>query len=84
MVEVEHHELELALRHLAVADAHLGLGQQLAQIFGHRLDVLDAIVDEIDLAAAANLAQHGFADLPVAPFADERLHGAADRPAVSR
>ena len=75
VIEVEHHELELALRHLAVADAHVGLGQQLAQVFGHRLDVLDAVVDEVDLAAAANLAQHGFADLPVAPFADEGLDG---------
>jgi hypothetical protein len=43
MVEIEHHELELALRHLAVPDPHVGFREQLAQRLGRGLDVLDTV-----------------------------------------
>ena len=53
----EHHPLELMLLQLAVADADLGLGHQLAQLIGDMVDALDAVMHEVDLAAAIQLAQ---------------------------
>jgi hypothetical protein len=61
VVEIDHQLLEVALAHLAVADADLRLGQQLAELAADLLDVLDLVVHEVDLAAAAQLAQHGLA-----------------------
>ena len=60
--EVEHHLLELVLAHLAVADDDPRLGHQPLQQAGHRVDRLDAVVDEVDLAAALQLVPHRAAD----------------------
>ena len=63
MIEVAHHALELALAHLAVRDRDARFGQQLARAArAVRLDRVDVVVQEVDLAAAPQLAQHRFAD----------------------
>ena len=56
--EVVHHDLQLALLHLAVSDRDLGFGHQRAQMARHVVDVLDPVVDEEHLAAAVELAQN--------------------------
>ena len=60
--EVAHHALELALGHLAVRDGDARLGQQLGELLAPVLDRLDLVVQEVDLAAALELAQHRLAD----------------------
>ena len=77
VVEVEHELLEVALAHLAVADADRRLGHQPPQALREELDVLDRVVHEIDLPAAADLAQAGLAHEAVAPLRDEGLDGDA-------
>ena len=62
--EREHHPLERALAHLAVPDDEPGVRQQPPELLGLRLDGLDAVVDEEDLAAAVELAQDRVADSP--------------------
>ncbi len=52
MVEVDHHGFECALAHLPMRHADIRLGHELTDAFGYALDVLHAIVDEIDLSAA--------------------------------
>src|SRR5262249_2592043 len=54
--EPEHGLLERALWHLAVRHADTSLGDDLAQPPRHGVDVLYPVVDEEDLAAAAELA----------------------------
>jgi hypothetical protein len=56
MVEREHDLLERALRHLSMRDADLRFRQELLEIARDALDVLDAVVHEVHLAAAAQLA----------------------------
>ena len=65
--EVAHHALELALGHLAVRDRDARLGQQLLQRLAPVLDGLDLVVQEVDLAAALELAQHRLADRAARP-----------------
>ena len=60
--EAEHDLLEHLLVHLAVADAEARLRHELAQLVGEPVDVVDAVVDEVDLAAAVDLAQDHLAD----------------------
>ena len=55
MHEVEHHALELVLVHLAVADDDARLGDEPLDLGGDGEDRLDAVVDEVDLAAALEL-----------------------------
>ena len=71
--EGEHHLLELALGHLAVADDDARLGQQPAQLLGLRLDRLDPVVDEEHLAAAVELAQDRVAHEARRRLRDARL-----------
>ena len=71
--ELEHHALELVLVHLAVADADLGLGHELAELARDQLDVVDAVVDEVDLAAALHLAHDRLADDVVVELGDVGL-----------
>ena len=70
---VEHHLLERALGHLAVADDEPGARQQPAQLLGLRLDRLDPVVDVEDLAAAVELAQDRVADEPGRRLGDPGL-----------
>ena len=56
--EVEHRLLELVLPHLAVADDDPRLGHQPLHQTADREDRLDAVVDEVDLAAALQLVPH--------------------------
>ena len=60
--EIEHHLFQFALGHLAVADAERRLGHDPLQLGGDDLDVVHAVVDEENLPAAIQLAQHGMAD----------------------
>ena len=70
--EVEHHLLELALRHLAVGDGDPRLGHEASQLLGRRLDGLDPVVDVEDLAAAVQLAVDRLADQAVVVLGDAR------------
>src|SRR3954452_6761088 len=63
LVEVAHDELQLAFGHLSMRDANAGFWEQLGQRRFAVVDGLDLVVDEIDLAAALELAQHRLADL---------------------
>ena len=60
-VEVAHHVLELALAHLAVRDRDARFGQQLREPLRGRADRVDVVVQEVDLAAALQLAQRRLA-----------------------
>ena len=60
--KVAHHRLELPLGHLAVGHGDAGLGQQFFQRGAAVLDGLDFVVQKVDLPAALELAQNGFAD----------------------
>ena len=75
--EGEHHPLQAALRHLAVADDDPGLRQEPAQLLGLGLDRLHPVVDEEDLPAAVELAQDGVPDEPRGGLRDARLDGQA-------
>ena len=75
MVEVEHDLLEFPFRHLAVPDPDLALGHERLESLSDPADIFDLVVDEIDLAAAFDLAQAGFADEYVVPFRHEGLDG---------
>ena len=78
--ETEHHLFQLVLVHLAVADGQPGLGHDLPQPPGEDFDVLDAVVDEEDLPAAVQFAQHGVAD----QLGIEASHAGFDGQAVLR
>ena len=71
--EVAHHLLELALAHLAVRHRDARLGHQLFEVLAPLLDRLDLVVQEVDLSAALQLAQHGLADQARALVAHEGL-----------
>ena len=73
-VEVEHHPLKLALRHLAVGDADARLRYQCFEFALHPADAFDIVVQKIDLATARQLALEGFAQLRVVPGHHEGLH----------
>ena len=77
----EHDLLEHLFVHLAVADAEARLRHELAQLVGEAVDVVDAVVDEVDLAAAVDLAQDHLADELVAGRGDE---GADRQPGLRR
>mmetsp|Transcript_44843 Transcript_44843/g.105645 ORF Transcript_44843/g.105645 Transcript_44843/m.105645 type:complete len:425 (-) Transcript_44843:795-2069(-) len=71
--ELAHHPLQLALGHLAMGDDDACLGQQLLELLAPVLDGLDLVVQEVDLAAALQLAQHRLADGAAALGAHEGL-----------
>src|SRR6201999_94548 len=60
--EGEHDALELSFGELAVADDDAGAGDQFADLGGELVDGLDAVVDEVGLAAALELHLDGGAD----------------------
>ena len=57
VIEIDHEPLEIAFAHLPVADAHIGLGDELGDLLRGLLDGLDHVVHEVDLPAAAEFAQ---------------------------
>ena len=65
--------LEVALRHLAVADDEPGARQHPPELLGLGLDRLDPVVDEEHLAAAVELAQDRVADEPGRRLGDPGL-----------
>ena len=64
--KVAHHGFQLALRHLAVGHRNAGFGQQLFELLAPVLDGFHLVVQEVDLPAALEFAQHGFADHAIA------------------
>jgi len=62
--EVAHDAFELALGHLSVAHHDARHGQQPLELFAHVLDRAHLVMDEIDLPAALEFAQHRLADEP--------------------
>ena len=74
----QHDLLQLALRHLAVADAERCLGHQPLQPSSDLADTLHAVVHEEDLPATVDLAQNGLADQGLVVFGD----GGGDRQAL--
>ena len=58
VIEIHHELLEIALAHLAMADSDARLGHQALHFGGDFVDGTDLIVHEVDLTAAAQLAQH--------------------------
>ena len=75
--EVDHRLLEAVLAHLAVSDADFGLGDELTDVSGDVVDVVDAVVEEVDLPAPVDLAADGLADKLVAELGDVGLDGQA-------
>src|SRR5690606_34852461 len=73
VIEIEHDLFELAFAHLAVPDRDTRFGHQLGQRACGLIDGLDAVVDEIDLAAATDFAQAGLADRSRVPLRNDRL-----------
>ena len=73
LVKVAHHRFEFALVHLPVRDADARLGQQRGQLLRHIGDGLHLVVQEINLPAALQFAQHRLADDAVAGLRDEGL-----------
>ena len=75
--EGEHDSLELVLAHLAVADGDARGGDQFLNARGDFVDGFDAIVDEVDLAAALQLHLDGGADDLFIELGDDGLNGHA-------
>jgi len=71
--EFEHHPLQLLRWHLAVADGDARLRDQPAQPLRHCADRLHAVVDEVHLTVALELAEHCITDQPVVLLGDEGL-----------
>ena len=57
MMEIEHDLFKVAFRHLTVGNTNTRLGDQFFQLVFYLVNVADAIVYEIHLAAALDLAQ---------------------------
>ena len=75
--KVAHDTLQLTFVQLAVADHDARFRHQLGQFFAHVFDGVDLVVQEIYLAAALQLAQHGFANDAVRQPGNEGLDGEA-------
>ena len=76
--EGQHHALQFALAHLAVADENARLGHHLANLVGDVVDALHAVVHEVHLPAALQLLLDGRANQLLVPGRHHRL----DRHAV--
>ena len=73
VIEIEHDLLELALAHLPVTDRDPRLRHELRQLLCGPADRVDAVVDEVHLPAASQLAQACLAHHRRVPFRHERL-----------
>ncbi len=80
LYEAAHDCLEVALAHLPVRHFHPPAGCEVAHPLRHRFDGFDAVVDEVDLAAAIELARNPLLDQRRVPRLDESEHrGAVER-----
>ena len=70
--EARHHVLEFLGLHLAVADIDARLRDELLHALGDVLDRVDAVVEEVDLPVAVELAGDGVADDPFVIGRDPR------------
>ena len=73
--EVAHDALQLALGHLAVGDGNARFGQDFFQLNAAVFDGVHLVVQKVNLPAALEFAQHGFADDAAAFVAHEGLDG---------
>ena len=78
--EGDHRLFQLRLGHLPVGNRNLGVRHDVRDLGGDVLDVVDAVVHEVDLPAAVQLAVDGMADQFLVPADDPRL----DRQPVRR
>ena len=75
LVEVAHDPFQLALGHLAMGHLDARLGNQLGQHLPTVLDGAHLVVQEVDLTAALEFAQHGLADGAAGFLAHESADG---------
>src|SRR5881398_3442242 len=75
MIEIDHQLLELALAHLPVADAQARFRHEGLQFCRDLADGAHLVVHEIDLPAAAQLAQRRLAQRRRMPLDEEGLDG---------
>ncbi len=75
--ELEHDGFEFFFAHLAVSDDDAGFGNEPGYEGGERIDGLDAIVDEVDLAVAGELVFDGALDEIFLEGRDDGLNGEA-------
>jgi len=73
--EFEHYFLKIFFAHLAVADDDAGLRDKLYDQGGERIDGLNTVVDEIDLAIARKLILNGLLDDVFVKRSDDGLDG---------
>ena len=73
MVEIDHEPLEVPLAHLAMAHAHIRLGNEPGDFLRGLVDGLDHVVHEVHLAAAPEFAQRRLAQRGRVPLGDESL-----------
>ena len=78
--ELEHDLFKLMAGHLAVAHDNTGVRGQLLHLFGHALNIVNAVMHKIDLTVAAQFADQGPADA----FPVVRDHLGHDGPAIQR
>ena len=76
-VEVQHHVLQRVFAHLSVGDADARLGHELVQPVVHLLDAAHAVIEEVHLPAARQLAPDGLADHVIVVFHHVGLDGQA-------
>ena len=72
--EAENDLLQDLFVHLAVTDAEAGLRHELAELVGDTVDVMNAVVDEVDLPTTVDLAQDDFTDQLILKRSDERAN----------
>ena len=71
--EGQHHALQFGFGHLAMADQYARFGHHLADLVGDVVDALDAVVHEVDLAAAFHLFLDSRAQEFFIPSGNDRL-----------
>ncbi len=78
--EIDHDPLELVFTHLAMTDSDLGFGHEPRDQIAEGVDRLDAVVNEVDLAAAFHLRKNRPRDDGLVELDDVGL----DRQAIAR
>ena len=75
LIEIHHDMLEHFFRHLPVSRLDARIRHQSLQMVAHAVNGIDAIVDEIDLAAPAHLTLDGIGNDGIIILHHVRLHG---------